>query len=345
MRPAHVAARLDAAYPATNRGWGVTVVSLRDALVGEVQTPLLILFAAVVAVLLIACANVMSLMLARGVTRAREMAVRAAVGASTGRLVRQQMAESLSSRYWVAGGSCPRVVGTARASGGGGVALPCSNASPSTGASSGRAGHVCGVGGHRRPPPRMEGVAAVRRRRARRRRRATGHHAGPARPSSRAIALATLLVAGGGVAAQPRSADVGAAGFTANKTLLLDVTLPSTRYKRVTRAPFFDRALERIRALPGIQAAGAGGPLPLSGLDGLMRFGMVIEGEAPSADRPDRVYLRWATPDYFSAMGIALRSGRQFARGDIASAPPIAVIDEGLARRFFGSENPIGRRI
>jgi predicted permease len=97
--------------------------------------------------------------------------------------------------------------------------------------------------------------------------------------------------------------------------------------------------------LPGVQAAGAGGPLPLSGLEGLMRFGISVEGRDPSPDRPDRAYLRWATPGYFTAMGIPLRAGRAIAAADSAASVPVAVIDEVLARRFFGTENPIGRRV
>jgi putative ABC transport system permease protein len=177
--------------------------------------------------------------------------------------------------------------------------------------------------------------------------RATGHHTGARQAIVFAqIALATMLVAGGTLLIRSfdRLTSVPS-GFSADRTLLLNISLPPARYTREARAPFFDRALERIRALPGVRAAGAGGPLPLSGQDGLLRFGVVPEGRDVPSDRQDRVYLRWATPDYFTAMGIALRAGRQFAGGDGGGARPVAVIDEVLARRFFGGESPIGRRV
>ena len=134
-------------------------------------------------------------------------------------------------------------------------------------------------------------------------------------------------------------------GFRADRTLLADVSLPSGRYARTARAPFFDRALERVRALPGVEAAGAGGPLPLSGQDGLLRFGVTVEGRPAAPDRPDRAYLRWATTGYFAAMGIQQRAGRPFTDGDTAASTPVALIDEELARRFFDGVDPIGRRV
>jgi putative ABC transport system permease protein len=344
-----VSRRLEAAFPDTNNGWSVTVTSLRDALVGGVRTPLLVLLAAVAAVLLIACANVTSLMLARGIARSRELAVRAAVGASAGRLVRQQLVES----------ALLALVG-----GGGGVALAwwglrALQASPALQvplldrvtldarvmaaalamslASAVAAGLLPAWKASRHSGTSALGSGT----------RSTGDHVRIRQAIVFAqIAVATTLVVGGTLLIRSfdRLTSVPA-GFTADRTLLLDVSLPVVRYARVARAPFFDRALERIRALPGVQAAAAGGPLPLSGQDGLLRFGLSVEGRAAAPDRSDRAYLRWATPGYFTAMGIALRAGRPFAEADAAGSAPVAVIDEALARRFFGGDNPIGRRV
>jgi predicted permease len=94
-----------------------------------------------------------------------------------------------------------------------------------------------------------------------------------------------------------------------------------------------------------VEVAGAGGPLPLAGREGLMRFGLVIDGQPQPPDRSDRAYLRWATPGYFEAMGIPLRAGRLFAARDMPGAPLVAVVDEVLAARFFPGRDPIGSRL
>ena len=344
-----VSARLESTYPDTNRGWSVTVIRLRDALVGDVRTPLLVLLAAVAALLLIACANVMSLMLARGVARARELAVRAAVGASANRLLRQQMVESTLLAL-IGGGA-----GLALASWGLGalqaaqglqvplldrVALDArvmAVAIATSLVSAGVAGLLPAWKASRQAGTSALGTGP----------RVTGDHVRVRQGIVFAqVAVATTLVAGSILLT--RSFDRLTAvpsGFTADRTLLLDISLPAVRYARQARAPFYDSALERIRALPGVQAAGAGGPLPLSGQDGLLRFGLAVEGREPARDRPDRAYLRWATPGYFRAMGIGLRAGRPFADADTPGSTPVAVIDEALARRFFGADNPIGRRV
>jgi predicted permease len=159
------------------------------------------------------------------------------------------------------------------------------------------------------------------------------------------IAVSTTLVAVGLllIASVQRLTAVPT-GFVADATLLGDMALPASRYTRDARASFYDRFLERVRALPGVHAAGAGGPLPLSGLDGLLRFGVTIEG-MPAADRTQRAYVRWATPDYFDAMGIRLIAGRAFAPSDAPRSAPVAVIDAEFARRYFGDVNPVGRRV
>jgi putative ABC transport system permease protein len=158
------------------------------------------------------------------------------------------------------------------------------------------------------------------------------------------IAIATALVAAGAllVTSFLRLTAVPP-GFTADRTLLADISLPAVRYERHTLAPFFAGLLERIRALPGVESAGAGGPLPLSGLDGLLRFAVRVEGGDPATDR--RAYLRWVTPGYFDAMGIEVRSGRVFSEGDTDRSAPVVVIDAELARRFFPDQNPIGKRM
>ena len=341
--------QLASAYPDIDRGWSVTLTSLTDAVVGDVRAPLLMLLAAVAAVLLIACANVAGLILARGVARARELAVRAAVGATAGRLLRMQLAESLLLS--LLGGAAGLALAAWLVRGievTAGLGLPLlhrvvldARVLAAAAAVSLVSAIVAGLLPAWRAS-RQTGVSAL----------TTGTRASGDQIAMRQaivfvqIALATALVVAGTLLIRSfERVTAVPAGFTADQTLLLDVALPGTRYPREAWAAFFDRALERVRALPGVHAAGAGGPLPLSGLDGLMRFGLSVEGREPAPDRPDRAYLRWATPGYFTAMGIPLHAGRTFTASDAARSLPVAVIDEVLARRFFDTASPIGRRV
>ena len=343
-----VATRLDAQYPDHNRGWSVTVSSLRDSVVGDVRMPLLVLLAAVACVLLIACANVVGLTLARGVARSRELAVRAAIGATTGRLLRQQIVESTLLALIGGAAGLPLASWTLTALRSmRGVTLPfLERVTLDTRvlAVAAAISLVCGLLTGIMPASivRRGSAAALR----------DGTHATRRGVRTRQaivlvqVAVATALVVASALLLRSfdrlTRVDVG---FNAGHALLADVSLPAPRYPRAGRAAFFARALERIRALPGVDAAGAGGPLPLSGQEGLLRFGVRIEGRVPAPNVPDRTYLRWATPGYFTAMGIELRAGRLFEDSDSASAAPVAVVDELLARRYFGNAPAVGRRV
>jgi putative ABC transport system permease protein len=346
---AGVAAHLASTHPAADRGWGVTVVPLTEAVLGDVRRPLAILLAAMAAVLAIACANVTSLLLARAVARARELAVRAAVGASAGRLARMHFVETATLAG--AGGALGivlawwfiQLVPSMR-----GLGLPLLDRVALDWRAVGAAiGLTCGCAlvtglwpawrGSRRQGSEALGIGS----------RSTRGDVRPRQAIVAAqIALSTALVAAGLllIASVQRLTAVPI-GFAADATLLADVALPSSRYPRDARAPFFDRLLDRVRALPGVGVAGAGGPLPLSGLDGLLRFALTIDGLPTPVDRSQRAYLRWATPDYFQAMGIRLIAGRSVLPADVAGSTPVAVIDAELARRYFPDGNPIGRRL
>jgi len=159
------------------------------------------------------------------------------------------------------------------------------------------------------------------------------------------IAVATALVAGGLLLDRSLTRLMSVpAGFAADRTLVVDVSLPRSGYSATQRAPFFERALERMRALPEVDAAGAGGPLPLSGSEGLLRFGAVHD-RWRAGDTPVRAYVRWATGGYFAAMGIGVRAGRPIEAIDTAASSPVIVIDDQLARTLFGAANPVGRRV
>jgi putative ABC transport system permease protein len=343
-----VARALEQAYPDSNRGWGVTVESLHPALVGDVRAPLLVLASVVALILLIACANVASLTLARGAARSRELAVRAAVGATASRLLRQQLVESAllaalggALALLVASWSTQLLRATLAAS------VPLADRLALD-------GRVLAVSaGVSLAAALLTGLLP-----AWQAARQSGHAllkdggrttGGGIRARQTLvivqIAAATALVAGGFVLVRSLARLTAVpSGFLADRTVLADVSLPPARYTKDTRSPFFDRALDRIRALPGVQSAGAGGPLPLSGQNGLLRFGVEAEGRAPSPDGA-RAYVRWATPGYFSAMGIPQVEGRAFGAIDTPDSAPVCVIDEALARRLFAGESPIGRRV
>jgi predicted permease len=342
-----VARALETEYPQTNRGWGVTIEPLHASMTGAARTPLLVLFGAVAAILLIACANVASLLLARGSARSRELAIRAAIGATASRLVRQQLAEA--ALLAVTGGAAAvlvaawsvqfmRTILPAAMPLAGRVALDMrvmAVAATATLASAALTGL-------------LPAWYASRNRAA-----ALLRDGGRTTSSVRArqalvfvqIAAATALVAGGLVLVRSLARLTAVpSGFQPDRTLLADVSLPASRYGRDARAPFFDRALDQIRALPGVQAAGAGGPLPLSGRAGLLRFGVEAEQPSPSADG-DRAYVRWTTPGYFAAMGIPRMKGRDLTAADAVNAEPVCVIDTVLARRLFGTQDAVGRRV
>jgi putative ABC transport system permease protein len=344
-----VARHLAAAYPDQDRGWSVTVIPLTDAIVGDVRRPLLVLLAAIGAVLLIACANVTSLLLARGVARSRELAVRAAVGATRGRLLRMQLVEA-SALAVLGGGAglvlaawCVQSVQLTR-----GLGLPLLDRVSLEGraiAAAAGLSFVCALATGLWPAWKASRPSASDRL-ASGSRTTTDHVRARQAIVLAQIAVATALVSAGAllVGSFQRLTSVPT-GFSADGTLLGDVALPEVRYPAETVSPVFVNLLERIRSLPGVHSAGAGGPLPLSGLDGLLRFALTIEGRVVPPGGLQRAYLRWATPEYFQAMGIELKGGRTFSASDTATSAPVAVIDTELARRYFPGENPIGRRL
>jgi predicted permease len=347
-----IAARLATDYPSTNRGWGVTVVSLHESVTGDARTPLLVLLAAVGCVLLIACANVAGLTLANGHERIRELSLRAAIGATPGRLLRQQLLESLLIA--VAGGTAAILLAHLSLSALqqlGGLVLPraesialdwrvlCVTAlvSIATGLLAGAAPAF--RASRSDPELSLKGTRV----------------AGLAAPARRVrsilvaaqIAITLCLAVGAGLLVrsfvQLTAVD---AGFDARDVVLAQVAFAGSRFEPERWASDVKRGVEELRALPGVVAVGAGSPLPLAGQAGLLRFGVKLEGRpAPADGRSDRAYLRWATPGYFDAMGIALVRGRSFQDFDEFSARPVAVVDTTFVTRFFPGEDPLGRRI
>ena len=347
-----IAARLETQYPDTNRGWGITTASLQDSIVGDVRRPLLVLLATVGCVLLIACANVASLVLARGVARSREVAVRTALGASRARVGRQQLVESgIIAALGGAAGLLLAALSIQFLRTRTVIDLPRLTEVTLDVRVLGMTAFVCVVTGlltglmPALRSARSDPADSLR----------GGRPAGAALTTSRSrsllvttqVALSTMLVIAAGLLlitfARLTRVD---AGFQADRVLLAQVSLTVTRYDPQAWSSFFARTLEELRRLPGVEAAGAVDPLPLSGQQGLMRFGVRFEGRPdPQPGEFDRTYLRRATPDYFSAMGIPLLDGRTFEDGDRADTKPVAVIDRTFADRYFRGQNPIGRKV
>jgi putative ABC transport system permease protein len=347
-----IEARLQKAFPVTNAGHDTHLLPLDRQMTGQNRATLWMLFGAVAFVLLIACANVANLLLARTLARRREMAVRVALGAGRARIVRQLLTESTL----LAG--CGGGLGLAAAVWGLDLTLkvlPVS-LSPSrpvtidaavlafTLAASVATGILFGLGpalAVARPD-----VTAMM---------GSGNRLGsegPDRGRLRSllvvaeIALALVLLVGAGlmlrtVAALQRVDP----GFRAEEAATFELSLPAARYAQAdSKRVFYREALRRLAALTGVSAAGATNSLPIGGSNTNGDF--KIGGRPPwPPDKSPITYYRVVTPDYFSAAHIPLRRGRAFADADRETAAPVALINETMARRFFAGQDPIGERV
>jgi putative ABC transport system permease protein len=348
-----VHAELARMFPDFNTGWTARVVQLREQLTGDIRPALLILLAAVAFVLLIACANVANLLLARATSRQRELAVRAALGAGRGRIVRQLLAESLVLA--AAGGAGGLVLAwwvlnVLRAV----VAekLPIQRLEAVgidwwvlgfTLIASIASGVVFGL----IPALTVSGSAlndALKE----------GGRSGSAARGNRTraafvvaeVALALVLLVGAGLLIRSfvRLLNINP-GFDAGRTVTMDVSLPGARYRDgVQRVEFFRRLIERSSALPGVQAVGAISFLPLTGLGAATGYEVV--GEPPPPKGEEHVCdVRVATNGYFKALGIPLLRGRWFNETDQNDIQSRVIINEAMARRHWPNGDPIGKRI
>lgn len=344
-----VTARLEATYPATNRH--VRVVGLRDRVVGETRLPLLVFMGGVLVVLVIACANVAHLLLARAAGRRREVAVRLALGATRPQIVRQFLVESLLLAALAALGG----VGLAVAGVRGLVALAPPDL-PRTADVHLDAlvllftvvlAMVAGVGFGLAPalqaarPAPGEHLAA-------------GRGASADRHQSRVrlvlmaseVALSLVLVAAAGLMVRSLASLQGEdPGFTPAGVQAFTVSLAGTAQMDAARRPlFFTELAERLAAVPGVASVSAINHLPLAG--DMWTRGFAIEGRPPSApgEGPAAVY-RVTLPGYFETMRLPLRRGRDFSWQDSVGAPGVAILSENLARRHWPGQDVLGRRI
>jgi putative ABC transport system permease protein len=343
--------QLQQQYPDTNRGTGVNIVPLRKQLVGNIQPYLYVLFAAVGFVLLIACANVTNLMLARLAGRQKEIAVRLALGAGRGRLIRQFLTESLMLSAlgsflgllvaaWGIEGlrrlAPPDLPRLSEISLNGPVFVWTFSILILTGILLGLAPALHASNPDLNSSLQESGRTTGGRKRNRLSRTLVISE----------VALALLLLVGAGlmIRSSMRLQQVNP-GFEGKNLLTLNIALPRQKYKENQQANFFfDQMLERIARLPGVEFAGGVDPLPMSGSDS--STGVLIEGQpiVPSADRAE-AGERLVTPGYFQAMRIPLLQGRQFTEQDRADAPRVVLVNQALAQRFFPSQRALGKRL
>jgi putative ABC transport system permease protein len=346
-----LSARLAQQYPEKIAGHGVKLEPLRDVIVGDIGTPLYILLGAVGFVLLIACANVANLLLARVGVRQKEIAVRAALGATRLRIVRQLLTESiLLAVGGGAAGLLSAIWGVHWLVSFGPDTIPRMReiaVDPRMAAFTLLISVATGVLFGLAPALQASrpGLADALKESAR---ASAGVHRNRLRSALviSEVALSLVLLIGAGL--MIRSFAILSQvdpGFNAARVLTMGVTLLRSKYPEDERvAQFFSQLLEQAATTPGVASAAAVSGLPLAGDNTSDYF--TVEGRPPIAReaRPLTEY-RIVTPRYFESMGIPLLAGRDFAATDTKQAPNVVIINQAFAERHFAGENPIGQRI
>jgi putative ABC transport system permease protein len=349
-----IGARIAAAYPESNQGWGVTVERFEDRIVGpQLRRSLLVLLAAVGAILLIGCANLANLTLARGAAREREIAVRASLGAGAWRLVRQLLTENLLVA--AAGGALGLALGYAMIRGLILLAPPFSLPSEAdvsidpavllfTLAVSLLTALLFGLA------PAIHAARVDPASSMKEGGRSASSGAGRARLRSALIvaevALAFVLLAGAGllVGSFFRMLHVDT-GFTSTNVTTARLPIARDRFTHPEQLLQYVRLLDdRLRAAPGVRDVAFSNVLPMQGWGDGMPF--LIAGRA-FVDRANRraCFYKRVTGSYFRTLEIRLLRGRTFSGDDTRGGAPVTVINEEMARRYFKGEDPLGKRI
>jgi predicted permease len=336
-------------YPKTNAGHGAKVVRMKDDLVSSIQPTLLLLVGAVGFVLIIACANVANLLLARSTSRKREFAIRTALGAERGRIVRQLLTESvLLSLGGAAIGLLLARWGTSLVLAAAPDSLPRSTEigiDPSvllfTLAISIVTGILFGLapaflGANANPQESLkEGTRGA----------GGGRHRAEGVFVAVEIGLAVILLAGAGLMVQSiwRLLRVDP-GFNTRNVLTTQVALsPKVMASPPSVRLAYQQMLARLAAIPGVQSVAMTSLVPLSGNDDEIFFWPGV-GPQPAQDRTNSAMFSIVTPDYLRAMQIPLRRGRFFTERDNLASPPTVVIDEVFAKHMFPGQDPVGRQ-
>ena len=343
-----IAGQLEQQYPDTNKGYGVTVLSLREQLTGETQRALWIMAGAVGFVLLIACANVANLTLARAGARQREMAVRSAIGAGRSRLVRQLLTESILlaglggalgillaswSLDWITSISAnialaPKIGVDLRVLGFTFLVTTLTGVvfgiAPALSASKPNLNDALkeSARGASQASNRMRNLLVISE-----------------------VALALVLLAGAGLLIRSfvrlRNVETG---FDPKNVLTMQFSLSGVNYdSREKVASFYRRLVERLQSAPGVRSAAAISRIPLAG--DRSTSGMNIEGRPAIPGEQPEVHYRVVTPGYFKTLGIPLRAGRDLTEQDNAEAPRVVLINQTLARKYWPGADAVGKRI
>jgi putative ABC transport system permease protein len=345
-----LAARLAAGHPRTNSDWSIRLVPLREELVRSSRTGLLLVFGAVFCLLLLVCANVASLAIARRAARSREMAIRLALGAGRTRIVREHLAEtalgavltalvatvltawSLDAAVAFAPSDIPRlheVDVNARVVSFAmvlsllvtiiGVVLP------------GLRGRSPAIA------PTLKDGAPVSGRNANRVRRAL---------VVAEIAVTVVLLVGAGLLVRSfASLQRVDPGFDVQNLLVLRIAPDVTRYRGRLVTEYYGRVLDSIRELPGVASVAAVTVLPMSTIGSDFYRPYWLEGARPDGYIGTQANVRMATPGYFTTLGLPLVSGREFSARDELGAPPVIIINESLARSAWKGQDPLGRTL
>jgi predicted permease len=347
-----IAARLAQQYPDYNVRIGNVVTPLHEQVVGDIRPALLVLLGAVGFVLLISCANVANLLLARAAVRQKEIALRLALGASRSRLTRQFLAESVLLAALGGGvglvlslvginilkAFIPENISQAQAINVDGKVLLFTvlvslvtglifGLAPATQASNFNVNDTLKEGGR-------DSASGTRGNRIR------------SLLVISEVAVSFILLIGAGLLINSffhlRNLDPG---YRADHLLTMKVALPETKYPdKERRAPFYAELLRRVRSLPGVQSAAVASNLPLTYNGDSMPIGVEGRPDPPPDQRPD-VILRVVSPGYFSTMGIPLVAGRDFTEQDKGDAVRAVVVSEKTARHFWPGQDPIGKRL
>ena len=347
-----IAARLEAQYPTSNKGWGAVVTPFRDAVVGDLRPMLLMLLGAVGLVLLIACANIANMHLARATVRSREMAIRTAIGAGRSRIVQQLLTESVM--LGVAGGTVglllawwatasfiaayPNLLPRASDIGVDWTVLAFTAAlslvtavlfglAPAFASSRTDLSDSLKEGGR--------GGSGGRFGRWLRSALVVGE-----------VAIALVLLAGAGLLLRSFAELMRVEpGFRTEQRVSATTILPRPKYNEpAAQVAFYEQALERLRALPGVEIGALTSLVPVSGNDEI--YSIQFEGRPPLPPGQGFSALYYlVSPEYFATMGIPVLKGRAFTAQDRDGAPRVAVINDEFARLHFPNEDPIGKRI
>ena len=347
-----ISTRLEQLYPEDNKGWGATILPLREQLVGDVRPALLVLLGAVAFVLLIACANVANLVLAKTLARRKEIAIRTALGATRLTVLRQILSETVLLS--VAGGAL-------------GLFLARFGITLIVKVLGDRIPHfmeitldtqvlaftlllsvVAGILAGLIPSLRFTRTdvnEALKQGQSRGSSDSSGSKTRGLLVVSE-VALSLVLLIGAGLMVRSlwelRSVKPG---FDPRNVLTMTVPLPSTKFPSPAgQISFFQEVLQRVRTLPGVESAGVIDDLPLGGGGSHQPF--LIEGRpvVPMSEQPE-VDVRLISPGYFSAMHVPILKGRDFSGADVAGRPGAVLISDALARRFWPNEDPIGKHL